>query len=159
MAYIDEGQGDPIVFQHGNPTSPTSGGTSCPIEGTGRLIACDLIGMGDSEKLKPSGPDRYSYEEQREFLFKLWDALGLGDRVVLVIHDWGSASVSTGQASTPIASRASPIWKHREPLSWEIAPGRSRDVFKAIRSPAGEQSMLQDNMFVERMLPGSVFAP
>ena len=59
--------------------------------GLGRLIACDLIGMGDSDKLYPSGPDRYTYAEQRDFLFALWDKLGLGNDVVFVVHDWGSA--------------------------------------------------------------------
>jgi pimeloyl-ACP methyl ester carboxylesterase len=57
------------------------------LEGMGRLVACDLIGMGGSDKLDIFGPDRY----QREFLFALWDALDLGDRVILVLHDWGSA--------------------------------------------------------------------
>src|SRR3546814_6820786 len=58
--------------------------------GLGRLIACDLIGMGDSDKLEPSGPERYAYAEHRDYLDALWEALDLGDRVVLVVHDWGS---------------------------------------------------------------------
>ena len=92
MAYIDEGEGDAIVFQHGNPSSSYLWRNVMPhLKGQGRLIACDLIGMGDSEKLTPSGPDRYHYEEQRDYLFALWDKLKLGNRVVLVIHDWGSA--------------------------------------------------------------------
>lgn len=92
MAYIDEGKGDAIVFQHGNPTSSYLWRNIMPhLEGLGRLVACDLIGMGASDKLSPSGPDRYSYGEQRDFLFALWDALDLGDHVVLVLHDWGSA--------------------------------------------------------------------
>ena len=74
MAYIDEGEGDPIVFQHGNPTSSYLWRNVMPhCKGLGRLIACDLIGMGDSEKLSPSGPDRYTYEEQRSFLHALWE--------------------------------------------------------------------------------------
>ena len=92
MAVIDEGEGDAIVFQHGNPTSSYLWRNVMPhCRGLGRLVACDLIGMGDSDKLEPSGPQRYTYAEQREFLFALWDALGLGNRVVLVLHDWGSA--------------------------------------------------------------------
>jgi haloalkane dehalogenase len=93
MAYIDEGVGNSIVFAHGNPTSSYLWRNVMPhLEGLGRLVACDLIGMGASDKLGPSGPDRYHNAEQRDFLFELWDALDLGDRVVLVLHDWGSGS-------------------------------------------------------------------
>ncbi len=85
MAYVDVGKGNPIVFQHGNPTSSYLWRNIMPhCEGLGRLIACDLIGMGDSDKLDDSGPDRYSYAEQREFLHALWDQVDLGDKVVLV---------------------------------------------------------------------------
>src|SRR5881396_2689563 len=92
MAYIDEGVGDAIVFQHGNPTSSYLWRNIMPhCAGLGRLVACDLIGMGDSDKLAPSGPDRYGYAEQRDYLWALWDKLALGDRIVLVVHDWGSA--------------------------------------------------------------------
>jgi len=81
MAYIDEGVGDAIVFQHGNPTSSYLWRNVMPhCAGLGRLIACDLIGMGDSDKLPDSGPARYRYAEQREYLFALWDALALGNR-------------------------------------------------------------------------------
>mgnify|MGYP002525007344 FL=1 len=92
MAYVDEGQGDAIVFQHGNPTSSYLWRNIMPhCESLGRLIACDLIGMGESEKLDNSGPDRYTYAEQRDYLFALWDQIGVGDNVIFVIHDWGSA--------------------------------------------------------------------
>src|SRR5436190_6171271 len=92
MAYIDEGAGDAIVFQHGNPTSSYLWRNVMPrCEGLGRLIACDLIGMGDSDKLPESGSARYTYAEQRAHLFALWDQIALGNRAILVIHDWGSA--------------------------------------------------------------------
>ncbi|MEV6604163.1 alpha/beta fold hydrolase [Kutzneria sp. NPDC051319] len=92
LAYLDEGEGSAIVFQHGNPTSSYLWRNVMPhLAGLGRLIACDLVGMGDSDKLTPSGPDRYSYQEQRDHLFALWEHLDLGDDVVLVLHDWGSA--------------------------------------------------------------------
>src|SRR6266851_4329652 len=77
MAYIDEGVGDTIVFQHGNPTSSYLWRNIMPhCEGLGRLIACDLIGMGRSDKLSDSGPERYSYQEQRDYLFALWELRG-----------------------------------------------------------------------------------
>ena len=95
MAFIDEGGGDAIVFQHGQPTSSYVWRNVMPhLEGMGRLIACDLIGMGGSDKLDPSlGPDRYSLSlaTHRNYLFDLWDQLDLGNRVVLVLDDWGAA--------------------------------------------------------------------
>ena len=92
MAYVDEGKGDPIVFLHGNPTSSFLWRNIMPyLEGKGRLIAPDLIGMGDSEKLDNSGPDRYTFVEHRKYLFGLLEALGVASNVTLVIHDWGSA--------------------------------------------------------------------
>ena len=82
MAYVDEGEGDAIVFAHGNPTSSYLWRNVMPhLEGLGRLVAADLIGMGGSDKLRPSGPDRYHYAEQRDYLFALWDAPDLGDNV------------------------------------------------------------------------------
>jgi haloalkane dehalogenase len=92
MACIDEGEGAAIVFQHGNPTSSYLWRNVMPAcRGLGRLVACDLIGMGDSDKLPDSGPDRYSYAEQRDFLFAFWEELKLGNDVIFVLHDWGSA--------------------------------------------------------------------
>ncbi|HEX5379183.1 MAG TPA: haloalkane dehalogenase [Phenylobacterium sp.] len=161
MAYIDEGEGDAIVFQHGNPTSSYLWRNVMPhLKGMGRLVACDLIGMGDSEKLPASGPDRYGYAEQRDHLDALWDALDLGDRVVLVLHDWGSALGFD--------------WAHRHPervqgiaymeaivtpLTWADWPEGARGAFQGFRTPGGEQMILEKNMFVERILPGSVIRP
>ena len=92
MAYIDEGEGPAIVFQHGNPASSYLWRNVMPhLKGQGRLIAADFMGMGDSEKLDPTlGAQRYSFNEQRKYLFGLWDALNLGDDVTLVLHDTGS---------------------------------------------------------------------
>jgi haloalkane dehalogenase len=158
MAYIDEGEGDAIVFQHGNPTSSYLWRNVMPhCEGLGRLIACDLIGMGDSDKLSSSGPDRYSYREHRRFLHALWEALALGDRVILVLHDWGSAlgfdwARHYQNRVQGIAYMESIV----QPLSFGGATSRAGEVAKAIRSPAGEQMMLQDNLFVEQRLPASI---
>ncbi|WP_372665842.1 alpha/beta fold hydrolase [Amycolatopsis kentuckyensis] len=92
MAYAEEGDGAPIVFQHGNPTSSYLWRNVLPhVAGLGRLVACDLAGMGGSGKQHSSGPDSYSYQEHRDYLFALWERLGIGEGVVLVLHDWGSA--------------------------------------------------------------------
>ena len=92
MAYVEMGEGDPIVFQHGNPTSSYLWRNIMPhLVDQGRCIAVDLIGMGDSDKLDDPGPDSYRYVEHRDYLFAAWEALNISDRVTLVIHDWGSA--------------------------------------------------------------------
>jgi haloalkane dehalogenase len=155
MAYIDEGQGDAIVFQHGNPTSSYLWRNVMPhLEGYGRLIACDLIGMGGSDKLDDSGPDRYHYAEQRDFLFKLWDELDLGDRVILVLHDWGSALGFdwANQHRDRVAGIAY-MEAIAMPIDWSDFPGPMRSVFQGFRSPEGESMVLEQNMFVEVVLP------
>ena len=158
MAYIDEGQGDAIVFQHGNPTSSYLWRNVMPhCKGLGRLIACDLIGMGDSDKLDDSGPGRYTYAEQREYLFALWDRIALGNKIIFVIHDWGSA-LGFDWAN-----------EHRErvqglaymegivtPVTWDDWPDNAKRAFQGFRSDAGDEMILQKNIFVERVLPGSV---
>jgi haloalkane dehalogenase len=158
MAYIDEGQGDAIVFQHGNPTSSYLWRNIMPhLEGLGRLIACDLIGMGGSDKLDDSGPDRYHYAEQRDFLFKLWDELDLGDRVILVLHDWGSALGFdwANQHRDRVAGIAY-MEAVTMPIDWSDFPGPMRSVFQGFRSPEGESMVLEQNVFVEGVLPGSI---
>jgi haloalkane dehalogenase len=158
MAYIDEGQGDAIVFQHGNPTSSYLWRNVMPhLEGYGRLIACDLIGMGGSDKLDDSGPDRYHYAEQRDFLFSLWDELDLGDRVILVLHDWGSALGFdwANQHRDRVAGIAY-MEAVAMPIEWSDFPGPMRSVFQGFRSPEGESMVLEQNMFVEAVLPASV---
>jgi haloalkane dehalogenase len=158
MAYVDEGDGDAIVFQHGNPTSSYLWRNVMPhLQGLGRLVACDLIGMGDSEKLSSSGPDRYHYAEQREFLFALWDALDLGDRVFLVLHDWGSALGFDWAYQHPdrvqgIAFMEAVV----TPINWSEFPNAVRPLFEGFRSSNGEQMVLEQNMFVEAVLPGAV---
>ena len=158
MAYIDEGAGDAIVFQHGNPTSSYLWRNIMPhCAGLGRLIACDLIGMGDSDKLPDSGPQRYTYAEQREYLFALWDQLALGDRIVLVIHDWGSA-LGFEWASRNAKRVAGIVYMEAlvTPVTWADWPENARRAFQGFRSEGGEDMILAKNMFVERVLPGSV---
>ena len=158
MAYIDEGAGDAIVFQHGNPTSSYLWRNVMPhCAGLGRLIACDLIGMGDSDKLPDSGPARYRYAEQRDYLFALWETLALGERVILIIHDWGSALGFdwANQHRDRVAGIAY-MEAIVTPLRWTDWPENARGAFQGFRSEGGEAMILQKNMFVERVLPGSV---
>ena len=158
MSYIDEGEGDAIVFQHGNPTSSYLWRNIMPhLEGQGRLIACDLIGMGDSEKLTNSGPDSYKYFEHRDFLFALLEELNIGKKVIFVIHDWGSAlgfdwSFQNQYRIQGIAYMEGIV----KPVTWDEWPENAKKVFQGFRSEAGEGMVLDKNIFVERVLPSSI---
>ena len=128
MAYREIGEGDPIVFAHGNPTSSYLWRNVMPhLEGLGRLIACDMIGMGDSDKLDPSGPDRYSYLEHREYLFALWEQLGIEQNAILVLHDWGSALGFDWAAQHPDRVRGHRLrGSHRRPDESGRLAGRAQ---------------------------------
>lgn len=158
MAYVEAGAGDPIVLQHGNPTSSFLWRNILPpLAGLGRCIAVDLIGMGDSDKLARSGPDAYRYVEHRDYLFAAWDALGVRDRVTMVIHDWGSALGFDWAYQNPdsvlgIAYMEAIV----RPVNWDEWPEQAKSIFQAMRSDAGESMVLDKNVFVERILPGSV---
>jgi haloalkane dehalogenase len=159
MAYVDEGEGDPIVFLHGNPTSSYLWRNVMPhLAGQGRLIAPDLIGMGDSEKLPGSGPGSYTFVEHRRYLDELLSQLGVAERVTFVIHDWGSALGFDWARRHPGAvlgiaymeAIVAPI------ESWDDWPEAARTIFEGFRSEAGESLILERNLFVEAVLPGSI---
>ena len=158
MAYVEMGSGDPVVFQHGNPTSSYLWRNIMPhLAEQGRCIAVDLIGMGDSAKLDNPGPDSYRYVEHREYLFAAWQALGVNDRVTLVIHDWGSALGFDWAQQHPDAVLGIAYMEAIvRPVTWDEWPEAARAVFQGFRSDAGEAMVLDKNMFVERVLPGSV---
>lgn len=161
MAYLDEGEGDTFVFLHGNPTSSFLWRhVMAEMEGEGRLVAPDLIGMGDSDKLSDSGPDRYRFVEHREYLDGLLDQLDLGDAVTLVVHDWGSGLGFDWAFRNP--QRVAGIVYMEAivaPVSWDAWPEKARPIFEAMRSEAGETIVLEKNVFVERILPSSVLKP
>jgi len=158
MAYVEMGNGDPIVFQHGNPTSSYLWRNIMPhLVDQGRCIAVDLIGMGDSDKLDNPGPDSYRYVEHREYLFEAWQALGVSDRVTLVIHDWGSAlGFDWAQQRPDVVLGIAYMEAIVRPVTWDEWPEAARPVFQGFRSEAGEAMVLDKNMFVDRVLPGSV---
>ncbi len=158
MAYIDDGEGDPIVFQHGNPTSSYLWRNVMPhCANLGRLVACDLIGMGDSAKLPDSGPERYTFAEHCNYLYALWDFLALGDQVTLVLHDWGSALGFYWAMQNPDRVKAIVYMEAiTAPVAWADWPQAARNIFQAMRSPAGEELVLEKNIFVERILPSAI---
>jgi haloalkane dehalogenase len=158
MAYVEMGEGAPIVFQHGNPTSSYLWRNIMPeLASRGRCIAVDLIGMGDSEKLDNPGPDSYRYVEHRDFLFGAWDALGVTDDVTLVIHDWGSALGFDWASQHPDKVRGICYMEGIPcPIRWDDWPEVVAPIFRGFRSEAGESMVLDKNVFVEKVLPGSV---
>jgi haloalkane dehalogenase len=158
LAYVDYGEGDPIVFLHGNPTSSYLWRNIMPhLEDMGRLIAPDLIGMGDSDKLDNSGPDRYTFTEHTEYLYALFEELNLNN-VTLVIHDWGSALGFNWAALNPEKIKSIVYMEAiTGPIeSWDDWPEQARKIFQLFRSDAGEELVLDKNYFVERVFAGDV---
>ena len=158
MSYVEMGEGDPIVFQHGNPTSSYLWRNIMPhVAGQGRCIAIDLIGMGDSEKLEDSGPERYTFVEHREYFDAALEALGVNDNVTLVIHDWGSAlGFDWANRHRDQVKGICYMEAIVQPMQWDEWPDAARGVFEGFRSPAGEDMVLEKNIFVENVLPGSI---
>ena len=158
MSYVEMGEGDPIVFQHGNPTSSYLWRNIMPhLADQGRCIAIDLIGMGDSEKLDNPGPGSYTLMEHRDYWDIALEEIGVTDNVTFVIHDWGSALgfdwANRHRDSVMGIAYMEGIVK---PVTWDEWPEAARGVFQGFRSSAGEEMALEKNIFVERVLPGSI---
>ena len=157
MAYVERGQGAPVVFLHGNPTSSFLWRDVIPpVEAAGRCLAPDLIGMGESG---PAPAGAYRLVDHARYLDAWFDALGLGG-VTLVVHDWGSALGFHWARRHPDRVRGLVYMEAIvRPVTWEEWPENARKIFQALRSPAGEELILQKSVFVERILPASVLRP
>ena len=160
MAYHERGEGRPVLLLHGNPTSSYLWRDVIPaLEGCGRLIAPDLIGMGDSAKLPNPGPDTYRFTTHRDFLGAFIEAVvGQAASLALVVHDWGSAlgfdwANHHRDRIRGIAYMEAIV---RPIASWDEWNPAATPIFQGFRSDKGEQMILDRNMFVERVLPGSV---
>jgi haloalkane dehalogenase len=153
MAYVDVGEGDPIVFLHGNPTPSYLWRNIIPhLLPFGRCLAPDYVGMGNSGAAPDGG---YRFVDHQRYLDAWFEALGIARNVILVVHDWGSALGFS--------------WAHRHPdrvkaivymegivrpfLSWDEWPEATRAFFQAQRTPEGEDLILQKNLFIEYLLP------
>ena len=158
MAYVEVGEGDPIVLLHGNPTSSYLWRNIIPhLAGLGRCIAPDLIGMGDSDKLPNPDAHSYRFVEHREYLDGLLEQLGVAERVVLVVHDWGSGlGLDWANRHRDAIAGIAYMEAIVRPVTWAEWPDAARGVFQGFRSPAGEEMVLAKNVFVERVLPGSI---
>jgi haloalkane dehalogenase len=159
MAYVEVGDGDPVVLLHGNPTSSYLWRNVLPhLQSRGRCIAPDLIGMGDSDKLPDSGPSSYRFIEHRRYLDALLEALGVRERITFVIHDWGSAlgfdwANRHREAVKGIAYMEAIV----RPQGWDHWDNASmRPALQALRSEAGEEMVLRDNFFIEQILPKAI---
>jgi haloalkane dehalogenase len=159
MAYVEEGHGKPIVLLHGNPTSSYIWRNIIPaLSGLGRVIAPDLIGMGDSSKIGPEDPARYTFVRHRDFLDTFLKKLDATTGITFVLHDWGSALGFDWARRHPGAVRGIAYMEAiTTPLaSWEQWAEASRPLFQGFRSAAGERMVLLDNIFVEKVLPSGV---
>ena len=158
MAYCEMGESDPILFLHGNPTSSYLWRNIMPFAADlGRCLAPDLIGMGDSDKLDNPGPESYRFVEHRAYLDAWIEAVGVTDNVTLVIHDWGSAlGFDWARRNADRVKAIAYMEGIVRPVLWEEWNQQSRPVFEGFRSEAGEAMVLRKNVFVEKVLPGSV---
>ena len=155
ISYVDTGQGPPVVFLHGNPTSSYLWRNVIPhLSDSARCLAPDLVGMGNSGKA-PDG--LYRFVDHRRYLDLWFDALGLGGDVTLVMHDWGSAlGFHWAHRNQERVKGLAYMEAMVRPLTWDEWPENARPIFQGLRSPAGEEMVLQKNMFVEGILPVSV---
>ncbi len=154
MSYVDTGQGDPIVFLHGNPTSSYLWRNIIPyLSAHGRCLAPDLVGMGQSGK---SPAQAYRFVDHARYLDAWFEALNLTSNVTLVIHDWGSALGFHRATRYPEQIKAIAYMEAIAlPLRWEDF-GEAGGIFRGLRSQKGEQMILDENFFVETVLPRSV---
>ena len=155
MAYVDVGAGAPVVFLHGNPTSSYLWRNVIPhVAPVARCLAPDLVGMGQSG---PAHGGSYRFVDHARYLDAWFDAVGLTRDVILVVHDWGSALGFHWAHRHPDRVRGLVYMEAIvRPLTWAEWPERARSIFQAMRSPAGEDLVLQKNVFVERILPASI---
>jgi len=158
IAYDQKGQGSPIVFLHGNPTSSYLWRNIVPhLESVASCYVFDLIGMGESDKLDNPGLDSYGFEEHFEYLDKAIREVVTGDKITFVLHDWGSALgfhwAFMNQDRLKGIAYMEGIVKE---LKWEEWNEESRGLFQAMRSDVGEELILQKNIFIEKILTGSI---
>ena len=158
MAYHEEGEGAPIVFLHGNPTSSYLWRNVIPhLKGLGRCLVPDLIGMGESDPLPKSGPNSYRFTEHAEFLREFLQKLEVHKDAILVGHDWGGALLFHWAMQNPDAVQGIVYMETIvSPVIWRDWPEDAKGIFQGMRSEAGEKIVLQKNLFVEGILPNSV---
>jgi haloalkane dehalogenase len=161
MAYVELGSGPLVVFLHGNPTSSYVWRNIMPTVAQGaRCIAPDLIGMGDSEKLGGSDPLRYGFLQHRRYVAGLFEKLGITENVVLVGEDWGGALSMDWACRHPSAARGIVYFETQvRPRDWDEFNPAARRLFERLRSPEGEEMVLQQNVLIETLLRQWIIRP
>lgn len=152
MAYVDVGEGDPIVFLHGNPTPSYLWRNVIPyLLPFGRCLAPDFVGMGNSG---PAPDGSYRLVDHQRYLDAWFDKMELRDNIILVVHDWGSALGFSWAQRHPERIKALVYMEAivRPFHSWDEWPESTRAFFKAQRTPAGEELILEKNLFIEYLL-------
>lgn len=153
MAYYEVGEGDPIVFLHGNPTSSYLWRKVIPhVQHLGRCIAPDLVGMGDSDRLPNSGPGVYTYLAHRKYIFGLLEQLGVSENVTFVIHDWGSALGFNWAQLNPEKVKGIAYMEALVRPPDRNADTEPTNFFRIMRSERGEKVVLEENLFVTMFL-------
>jgi len=158
MAYSEFGSGPPVVFLHGNPASSYIWRNIMPhVVPQARCVAPDLIGMGDSEKLEGTDPDRYGFLQHRRFVDGLLEKLNVTKDIVLVGHDWGGALAMDWARRHPSAMRGIVYFETLvRSRSWDEMDQSARSLFERLRSPEGEDLVLKDNVFIEKLFPARI---
>lgn len=158
MAYCEIGEGKPIIFQHGNPTSSYLWRNVMPhLENQGRCIAIDLIGMGDSDKLDAVGNNSYSYHVQKKYFDACLEALNVNHDVIFVTHDWGTSLGFNWAYEHPDNTKGICYMEgFVKEMKWEDWTEEGRELFQGFRSEAGEEMVMQNNLFVEMVLPVNI---
>lgn len=158
LAFHEVGEGDPVVFLHGNPTSSYLWRNVIPhLSATARCIAPDLIGHGDSDKLDDQGLGTYRFVDHRRYLDGLLDQVDLGDHVTFVVHDWGSAlGFDWANRHRDRVAGIAYMEAIVRPVTWDEWPEQARGIFQGLRSDAGEEMVMEKNLFVEAILPASI---
>ena len=155
MAYVELGIGDPILCLHGNPTSSFLWrNIALRLQDAGRVIVPDLIGMGDSDKLAATGRSAYRFVDHREYLDGFLDTLGISN-AVLVLHDWGSA-LGFDWARRNQDRVKGLVYMEAIVCSMSLEEWPPRKIFESLRSDDGEAMVLEQNVFVEKILPRSI---
>ncbi|HLO00803.1 MAG TPA: haloalkane dehalogenase [Pyrinomonadaceae bacterium] len=154
ISYVDSGQGDPIIFLHGNPTSSYLWRNIIPyLSGLGRCLAPDLVGMGQSGK---SPKQAYRFVDHASYLDAWFESLNLTSKITLVVHDWGSALGFYRAFRYPAQIQAIAYMEAIVlPRRWEDF-GEAAGIFQGLRSERGEQMIFDENFFVETVLPRAV---
>lgn len=153
--YLDGGTGIPILFLHGNPTSSFLWRNLLPaVSEDARVIAVDLIGMGQSGK--PDIP--YRLQDHIAYIDGFIDVLGLND-LVLVLHDWGVVIGLDYLRRFPERVRAIAFMEgHIHPIDqWQDLDPSAQTMFQQLRDPSlGRHLIIDENMFIEVVLPSGI---